>query len=222
MARHRKGEGDRAMMEFLYTLDVAIFHFINGTLANPVSDLVMPFLTDLNVHWPGRIILGGAWLLLLVKGGKRGRAAALLLIPLIALTDQASSALVKRWLMRPRPCHMVGGAPLVDHIRLLVDCGGGYSFPSSHAVNNFAAATFLSWNFPRWRGYLFGWASLIALSRVIVGVHYPSDIVGGMAIGIAAAWIFIFMWGFVVRRNPALAAYTPPGKERGAGTAGGG
>ncbi|HLF13833.1 MAG TPA: phosphatase PAP2 family protein, partial [Bacteroidota bacterium] len=192
------------MPDFLYALDVAVFRFLNGTLGNPVSDGLMPFLTDLNQTWYGRVLYAGAWLLLLLRGGKPGRTAAILLVPLIALSDQLSSSVVKKIVMRPRPCHLIDGLPLVDQIRLLVNCGGGYSFPSSHAVNNFAAATLLSHHFPKWNRYYFGWAALIALSRISVGVHYPSDIAGGMLIGMLTAWIFLSAWKMVLLRYPGL------------------
>ncbi len=192
------------MPEFLFTLDVGLFRFLNGTLGNPVFDALMPVVTDLNQSWYGRTIMAGAWLLLLIRGGRPGRAAALLLIPLIVLTDQVSSSLLKQWVMRPRPCHVVDGVPVIDGIRLLVGCGGGYSFPSSHAVNNFSAATLLAHHFPRWRGYCFGWAAIVAFSRISVGVHYPSDVAGGALLGLCAGWLFILAWKMVVARYPAL------------------
>ena len=51
---------------------------------------------------------------------------------------------VKNFVERPRPCHEVDGARVVEKIHLVVPCGSGYSFPSSHAVNAFAIATFVA------------------------------------------------------------------------------
>jgi undecaprenyl-diphosphatase len=205
------GRGPDPMPEFLRTLDVALFRFINGTLANPVTDVIMPFLTDLNQTWVGRIIIVGALVLLVVRGGKPGRAAVLLLIPVIALGDQLSSNIIKGIFMRPRPCHIVDGATAVEGVRLLVGCGGGFSFPSSHAVNHFAAATLLAHYYPRWKWYLFAYAAIIGLSRIFVGVHYPSDVAGGMLIGGAVGWFFILVWAALRREVAALAPYGPPG-----------
>ncbi len=179
-------------------------------LGNPLFDTLMPIVTDLNQTWYGRTIMVGAWLLLLLKGGKPGRAAALLLIPLIVLSDQISSSLVKKWVMRPRPCHVIDGVPVVEGIRLLVGCGGGYSFPSSHAVNNFAAATLLAYHLPRWSWHFFGWASIVAFSRISVGVHYPSDVVGGIVLGLCTAWLFLLGWKMVVLRYPAIDPFGEP------------
>lgn len=201
------------MPEFLRLADVAIFRFINLTLANPVTDVVMPFLTDLNQNWFGRGLIAAAWLLLVARGGKPGRAAAFLLIPLIAVSDQISSNVIKGLFMRPRPCHLLNGAAVVEGVRLLVGCGGGYSFPSSHAVNHFAAATLLSRYYPGAARYLFGYAALIALSRVFVGVHYPLDVIGGALIGLGVGWTFILVLGAILRQAPPLMVYGPPARR---------
>lgn len=201
------------MMDFLQSVDTAIFHFLNGTIGNPVFDAVMPVITDLNQHWYGWVFFGGAWLLLMTVGGRPGRTAALLLIPVVALSDQLSSSLIKKFVMRPRPCHLVGGLPVVEHIRLLVDCGGGYSFPSSHAVNNFAAATLLSHFFPRKRVLLLLAAGIVAFSRISVGAHYPSDVVAGALLGSCVAGICIIGWALVVAYYPGIDPLAPPGAQ---------
>ncbi len=69
-------------------------------------------------------------------------------------------------------------------------CNGTYSFPSNHALNNFAAATFFYKLYPNLKWVLFITAFLIALSRVYLGLHYPSDILGGAIIGIIFGYIF--------------------------------
>ena len=197
------------MVEFLSGVDVAIFRFLNQTLANPVTDVLMPFLTDLTSTWFGRILVGGVWLLLIVRGGKPGRAAAIILVPVIAVSDQLSSNLLKGIFLRPRPCHTVDGVAAVEGVRLLVGCGGGMSFPSSHAVNHFAAATWLRGYYPKAAPYLFAYASIIALSRVFVGVHYPADLLGGALIGAATGWAFHLAWRSFRKLAPPLGPYGP-------------
>jgi undecaprenyl-diphosphatase len=61
------------------------------------------------------------------------------------------------------------------------------SFPSGHAAASFAAATILSFAFPRLAPLLFVLAAAVAWSRVYVGVHYPLDILGGAALGVLVA-----------------------------------
>jgi len=178
------------MADFLYSLDVSVFYFFNHYLHNSVLDVVMVFVTRTDtLHF--RIFYGVVWLALMVKGGRRGRTVALLLIPVIAASDQLSSSVIKHLVNRMRPCFTL---PDVD---LLVRCGSGLSFPSSHAVNNFAAATLLSFYYRRWTWAFITYASLVALSRPYVGVHYPSDAVGGAVIGTLVCFVILFLWLFV-------------------------
>lgn len=188
------------MIEWLYSIDVAVFHFLNGTLSNPVGDAVWPIITDYIQLWPIRVALLVVWIFLMVKGGKRGRTVALLLIPVLLCADKLSSAVIKELISRARPCHEVNGIPIVQGIHLLVDCGPGKSFPSSHAVNNFAMATLFSFYYRRYTWAFVLWASLVALSRPIVGVHYPSDILGGAVIGVIVAAFVIACWRWIVAR----------------------
>jgi undecaprenyl-diphosphatase len=173
------------MLEWLQHIDTQLFRFGNWSLRNPVFDVVMPFLTDLT-RQPAAIALTVALLLwMIVRGSRPVRIAALLLIPTILLSDQLSSSVIKALVDRPRPCH------LLANVRLLVDCGAGLSFPSSHAVNHFAAALVLSYFLPRGTWWFFGYASLAAFTRVYVGVHYPLDVIGGAVVGVACGAVVL-------------------------------
>jgi undecaprenyl-diphosphatase len=174
------------LYDLLYKIDLTLFRFINGTLQNPFFDVFFPFITDLNRI---KVVLYAVILLLLwmlVHKSKTTRLAALLLILTIIISDQLNSFVIKFILERTRPCHSL------VNVHLLVGCGSGYSFPSSHAVNNFAGALILAYFFPRGRWWLFGFASLVAFSRVYVGVHYPSDVAGGAVIGLSIAATVLF------------------------------
>ncbi|HTY35675.1 MAG TPA: phosphatase PAP2 family protein [Bacteroidota bacterium] len=178
------------MDEVLLNADRSLFYFCNQDLRNWLFDAILPFLTDLNRKPLALVVVGLLWLLLLTKGGRHGRIAALLLIPTIVLSDQLSSSVLKYIIERARPCHEL------SNVHLLVGCGSGYSFPSSHAVNNFAGALVLSYFLPRWTWAFFTFASVIAFSRIYVGVHYPSDVLGGAVIGLFIAGIVIFVFRF--------------------------
>lgn len=195
------------MIEFLYGVDKGLLLFINQTLSNPVGDILWPLITDYDKLLPVRVALAIVWLGLLIKGGRTGRTVALMLIPLIFVTDKLSSAFIKELVARARPCHEIGGAAIVQGLHMLVDCGPGKSFPSSHAVNNFAIATLFSFYYRRWKWWFLGWAALVALSRPAVGVHYPSDILGGALIGIAVAAALLRLWQFIEVR------WLPPKRE---------
>ena len=202
------------MIDVLYGLDSGLLVFLNRTMANPVSDLLWPLITDYDRFLSVRIVLICIWIWMLVRGGARGRTAALLLIPLLVIADQFSSSFLKDLFHRPRPCHIVNGLPMVADLRLLVGCGSGLSFPSSHAVTNFAVATLLGWYYGRARPWLFGWAAIVALSRPALGVHYPSDALGGAIVGIciglavAGGWTLVqqqYLPGWRIEKLPAPA-----------------
>lgn len=200
------------MIDFLASADQWLLRFINSTLSTPVGDVLWPLITDYDRLLPVRVILVLAWVALLVRGGTRGRTAALLLIPLLLCTDQLSSSIIKPLVARPRPCHLLDGRPMVEGLRLLVPCGSGMSFPSSHAVNNFGVATLFARYYPRWIWPLYGWATLVALSRPAVGVHYPSDILGGAAIGTLVGLLLVSLWSVLQRRFlPSLSIPPSPG-----------
>jgi membrane-associated phospholipid phosphatase len=69
--------------------------------------------------------------------------------------------------------------------------GGGFSFPSGHTSSVFSTATSLSMAFPKWYVIApsFAWASVVAYSRMDLGVHYPSDVLGGMIVGSGTAYL---------------------------------
>lgn len=163
------------MIEFFYNIDVSIFYFINHSLANPLFNKFFPFITNLNNWLLTYIIL---WFICLLKGGRAGKVAAIGAIFVIVLSDQTSSNLLKNLFHRIRPCNAL------SDVNILVGCTSSFSFPSSHAVNNFAIATFFFKFFPKLKWVLFGTAFLVALSRPYVGVHYPSDVFFGALIGI--------------------------------------
>lgn len=191
------------MIELLSALDRWCFVAINSGLANAVGDVVWPVITDYDRVLPIRIVLVCIWLALMIRGGTRGRTAALLVIVMLVVSDQLSSSVLKSMFLRTRPCHMANGIPAVQPLHLLVSCGPGTSFPSSHAVNNFAVATLFAMYYRRYRLYFYSWASLIALSRIAVGVHYPFDALGGAVIGTVVGVAIVSLWQYIARFLPA-------------------
>jgi len=175
------------MSESLQAIDTHIFYFLNTSATHPALDVVMPFLTDLNKQLFVKIFLVFFYALVFWRGSNHLKIAMLLLIPAIFFSDQLSN-IVKHYFERPRPCKIFAD------IHLLVPCGGGYSMPSSHAVNNFAGAVILSFFYSKYKKYFFVFAGIIAYSRVYVGVHYVSDLLIGAMIGIMCGNIILAAW----------------------------
>jgi membrane-associated phospholipid phosphatase len=161
------------IIQVLISADHSVFFFINKTLANPVTDFVMPLVT-IDLHL--KIFYAFCLAVILWKGDRRLRYAIIFSLITIAATDLITSAFLKHLFVRPRPCHTFD-------VHLLVPCGAGFSMPSSHAANLFGQA-FLFRSIARKISWLLiPFAIIVALSRVFVGVHYPADILVGAALG---------------------------------------
>lgn len=169
------------MYDFLYSIDLGVFYFFNHTLSAPFLDKFFSIITNVNNWYIAYIILLG---ISFIKGGRKGKVAAIGVIILIIVTDQTGGHLIKELVQRIRPCNA-----LPDVITPL-GCTGSYSFPSNHALNNFAAAVFYYRLFPKLKWALFITACLIAISRVYLGLHYPSDVLGGAVLGIIFGYLF--------------------------------
>lgn len=161
--------------------DKDLFYFINTNLTHPFLDAIMPTLTDLH-KIPALGMIGIPIILTFWFFKKRTKMIPVLLglCVTVGATDLFNYRLLKPTFQRPRP-------PAVEQaINIRSDRYAGYGFPSNHAANNFAGATFLSLCYPALSPVLFGFAAVVAFSRVYVGVHYPLDVIVGGLIG----WIF--------------------------------
>lgn len=171
------------MLEQLIAWDKTLFYLLNSAWANPFCDSLLPWLRNKFLWMPLYVFIVSFFL---INFRKRGVYALLYLGMVVLFCDQISSDIIKPFIGRVRPCN---DPVWDDSIRLLVGCGSGFSFTSSHAANHFGVATFLGIILRQHsRIFLplgFLWAGIICYAQVYVGVHYPLDVVGGALLGIA-------------------------------------
>ena len=119
---------------------------------------------------------------------------------LFVLSDFVVSSFIKNVVCRPRPSHDPAVMDLLSYVNGYR--GGAYGFPSNHASNGFAAATFLALLLRnRWVTLsAFLWAIGSCYSRMYLGVHYPSDILCGAMLGIVFAIIIFFLYKKAAKR----------------------
>ena len=125
----------------------------------------------------------------LCREGRRGSSLLRVLIILagfavaVGMSDFVSSGIIKPWVCRLRPTHEPELAGLIHLVNGYT--GGLYGFVSSHAANTMACALLFALLYRNKYATvgLMLWVALNCYSRMYLGVHYPADIIGGLAIG---------------------------------------
>ena len=160
------------MFAAIGAVDEAILLFVQDNIRTPVLTVIMQLFSrmgDAGIAW---IVLG---LALAAFARTRRRGAAML----IALTTEyvICDLIIKKLVLRPRPYL------LISQLELLVPLERSTSFPSGHSASSFVCAYMLARMFGMKGAWAYLPAALIALSRIYVGVHYPSDVVAGIVLG---------------------------------------
>ena len=199
-------------MDWLQSLDTALFRFINGTLANPLFDWLMPILSGNGVPWLAAVVI--AVLSALFFGSPRLKICTLLMVLVVSLGDPLVIGTLKDAVSRHRPfvtqpdARLFGEAgkgyvaPLPDGSR--PPTANHHSFPSAHAANLFALATVAFLFYRRSARFMIPFATAVAFSRVYNGVHYPSDVLAGGILGAGYAIALVVaaqaIWNFTGKK----------------------
>lgn len=210
-------------------LDQQLFFWLNADSGRPWLDTFWAVFSSLNFWFPLLIVAG---VLLVWRGGFRARAMLACLLLSISIMEGGMINPLKKTISRQRPYYVLSEARVVKLEETtprwlaavrppVIRLGNpseapavGKSLPSGHTSNMFCFATVLA-VFYRWRGALFFLpATLVALSRVATGSHWPSDILLSAAGSVVVTLALIAIYGWVWRKLaprlvPTLAARHP-------------
>ncbi len=172
------------MLELIKKIDEKLFRIINSS-GSISYDNFMIFISEKTVWIPLYLLI---LFFLFRKYNKSLIKIIISIVALIFIADFGSVKLFKEVFERQRPCHFL------ENVRVVNGCGGAYGFVSSHAANTFAIAFYIFYMLRKkiFLIFLFSWASLIGISRIYLGVHYPLDIIGGIIWGYIASFIVYF------------------------------
>jgi undecaprenyl-diphosphatase len=172
----------------IQSLDIQFLLLINHGMKNATLDILMPALSLRGYL----LIIPYLLAMLLISANKKNQEGKTFLAMavwtlVIAYCAQYLAGwaedVMKVAVARERPCRAI------EHIRLILPCPKSFSMPSGHAITSFAFATPLIYLTRAyialiWRTYPVILASLIAFSRLYLGVHYPTDVMVGAFLGV--------------------------------------
>lgn len=162
------------------SLDLNLFFLLNSLAGqSKIFDALIVFLTAYLPYFLGLIFL----LALFSWGYSRREKIRIFLVVFLsaAIARLGVTELIRYFYNRPRPFMIYQAHQLISE--------SGWSFPSGHSAFFFAMSTVLYFYNKKWGIVFFVASILMNVGRIIAGVHYPSDIIGGAIIGIAVGWL---------------------------------
>lgn len=158
---------------FFYTTDLNTLMIFNNSIKCKILDKIMPVIT----HLGSAAATVSCCMLMIAFGTDRVRTAGIKALAALALSHLLVHFL-KNSVCRMRPKDVL---PNINTFNVPLDY---YSFPSGHTTAVFAIAATLAFNIPMLAFIAFPAAFIVAVTRLYLGVHYPSDVLAGMAVAI--------------------------------------
>lgn len=174
-------------------IELKFLDWIQESLRTPLGDFLMPIISFTGDH--GMIwILLAMILIYLPKDRKVGISMGIGLIFMVITCN----IILKNWIARVRPFD------IQTTILLLIQKPKDFSFPSGHTTASFVAITVLFLYQHKWWRFFLIWGSLIAFSRLYLYVHFPSDIIGGILLGIILGWLAVKLVNYFYQKQNSL------------------
>ena len=184
-------------LNLLFQIDTKVFIGINQKFTHDFLDFFFPYFTNWHKTLEFKWILFFCLSFWIFYHKKKALCTLGGLLLTLGLSDALSSHLLKPLFARSRPSQPVYQEALQTQMRLPYPPRNA-SFPSSHAVNSSAVATFLGLAYPPLTWPMVALSFLVGYSRIYVGVHFPTDILAGWILG-PLLGVFVF---FGLKRFP--------------------
>ena len=181
-------EGNNKLNNF-FKIDMKIFNFFNYKISCRSLDAVFPRITHL-----GGVVFSFAFILILLTFGNKKLKAVAILYVLSILLSQFFTIVIKNTVRRVRPFEKL------DIVKTFNYFPKDYSFPSGHTTSAFGLAMTVATYFPSITAILICLASLLGVSRMYIGVHYPTDVFIGVIIGIGNVFIANFVFCDIINK----------------------
>lgn len=170
-------------VEFITSIDFAILDFIQNTIKCVLLDYIMVFFSYIGEA-------GGIWLIsaIIMLVFRKTRSTGVMIIVAVFAGYLIGEVGIKNIVGRLRPFRVN------TDIVLNITPPSGYSFPSGHSCSSFAAATVIFMRNKKLGIFALVVASLVAFSRLYNYVHFPSDVICGIILGIICAVVTVYLF----------------------------
>jgi undecaprenyl-diphosphatase len=171
------------VLTFVNNLDQSVLLWIQATWHNAVLDQIMIASSALGTKGLVWIVIALALMI-----NRKTRFIGFIALAALLLATAMGEGLLKHLIQRPRPYDDF------PSVHLLIAKSTVYSFPSGHATSSFAVAAVLARYLKKYAVAFWSLAALIAFSRLYLFMHYPTDIIAGILLGLICGEICIYLY----------------------------